>query len=46
MILRNMFMAGLELTIPGSRGQCANHCATKALQLERIFVLFIDNRYL
>ena len=39
-------MAGLELTIPDSRGQCANHCATKALQLERVFVLFIDNRYL
>ena len=41
-----MFMAGLELTIPDSRGQCANHCAMKALQLERVFVLFIDNQYL
>ena len=35
-------MAGLELTIPDSRGQCANHCATKAFQLKRVFVLFID----
>ena len=41
-----MFMAGLELTIPDSRGQCAKHCATKALQLERVFVQFIDNQYL
>ena len=41
-----MFMAGLELSIPDFRGQCANHCAAKALQLERVFVLFIDNRYL
>ena len=39
-------MAGLELTIPDSRDQCANHCATKALQLERVFDLFIDKRYL
>ena len=41
-----MFIAGLELTIPDSRGQCANHCAMKDLQVERVFVLFIDNRYL
>ena len=41
-----MFMVELELTIPDSRGQCANHWAKKALQLEREFVLFIDNRYL
>ena len=41
-----MFLAGRELTIPDSKGQCANHFATKAFQLERVFVLFIDNRYL
>ena len=41
-----MFMEGLELTTPESRGQYPNHCATKALQLERVFVLFIDNQYL
>ena len=41
-----MFMAGLELTIPDSRGQCAYHSATQALPLDRVFVLFIDNRYL
>ena len=46
LILRKLFMAGLKLTMPESRGLCANHCATKALQLERVFVLFIDNRYL
>ena len=46
LILRKMFMEGLELTTPESRGQCPNHCATKALQLERVFVLFIDNQYL
>ena len=40
-----MFLAGLELTILDSGGQCADHCATKALQLEREFVLFIDNRF-
>ena len=45
-ILRKMFIAGLELTIPDSGGQCAKHCATKALQLDRVIVLFIDNRYL
>ena len=41
-----MFMVGHELTTPNSRGQRADHCATKALQLERVFVLFIDNWYL
>ena len=39
-------MVGLELTIPDFGGQCANHCTTKALHLERVFVLVIDNRYL
>ena len=39
-------MAGFELLIPDSRGQCANHWATKVLQLERVFVLFIANQYL
>ena len=33
LILRKMIIVGLELTIPDSRGQCANHCATKDLQL-------------
>ena len=46
MILRKMFIAGLELTIPDSRGQCVNHCTTKDLPLVCVFVLFIDNRYL
>ena len=39
-----MFIAGFDLTIPDSRGQCANHCATKDLDLERVFVLLIDNQ--
>ena len=39
-------MVGFELTTPESGGQFANHYATKALQLERVFVVFIDNRYL
>ena len=46
LILRKMIIAGLDLTILDSRGQCANHCATKYLKLERVFVLFIDNQYL
>ena len=41
-----MFIAGLEHTIPDSRGQCAYHCAMKDLKLERVYVLFIDNQYL
>ena len=40
-----MFLAGLELAIPGSGGQCANHCAMKDLKLGRVFVLFIDNQF-
>ena len=41
-----MFIAELELPIPDSKGQCANHSAMKDLKLEHVFVLFIDNRYL
>ena len=41
-----MFIAGFDLTISESRGQCANYCAKKDLELERVFVLFIDNQYL
>ena len=41
-----MFIAGLELTIPDSGGQCANHRATRDLKLKCVFVLFIDNQYL
>ena len=41
-----MLISGLEFTIPDSKGQCANHCAMKDLELERVFVLFIDNQYL
>ena len=41
-----MIQVGFELTIPDSSGQCANHCATKDLKIERVFVLFIDNQYL
>ena len=44
--LRKMFIARFDLTIPEFRGQCANHCAKKDLELERVFVLFIDNLYL
>ena len=40
LILRKMFLAGLELTIPDCGGQCANHCATKASPLERVFVIY------
>ena len=46
LILRKMFIAGLELTIPYSGGQCANHCAMRTLKLKLVFVLFIDNQYL
>ena len=46
LILSKMYVAGLELTIPDSRGQCANHCTMEGLKLERVFVLFIDSRYL
>ena len=46
LILRKMYIAGLELTIPDSGGQCANHCTTGDLNLERVFVIFIDSRYL
>ena len=41
-----MLIAGLELTIPDSRGQCANHCTVKDLKLQRVFILFIDDQYL
>ena len=41
-----MFVVGLDLMILDSEGQRANHCTTTDSQLERIFVLFIDNRYL
>ena len=41
-----MFIAGLDLTIPDSRGQCANHCAMTDLKLQCVFVLFVDSRYL
>ena len=43
LIMRKMFIAGLELKIPDSRGQCANYCAMRGLKLEGVFVLFIDN---
>ena len=33
LILMKMIIVGLELTIPDSGGQCANHCAAKDLQL-------------
>ena len=33
LILRKMIIVGLELTIPNSGGQCANHCVTKDLKL-------------
>ena len=46
MILRKMCIGGFDLTIPESRCQCANHCAKKDLEMERVFVLFIDNQYL
>ena len=46
LILRKMFIASRELTIPDSRGQCANHCAMEDLKLECAFVLIIDSRYL
>ena len=46
LILRKMYIAGLEHKIPDSTGQCANHCAMEDLKLERVFVLFIDSRYL
>ena len=41
-----MFNVGLELTILDSGGQRADHYTTKDLQLEGVFVLFIDNIYL
>ena len=41
-----MFITGLELMIADSRVKCGNHCAMKDLNLERVFVLFIDNGYL
>ena len=41
-----MFIMGFDLTIPESGGQCANHCTKEDLELERVFVLFIDNQYL
>ena len=46
LILVKMFIARLELTSPDSGGQCATHCAMKDLKSKRVFVLFIDNRYL
>ena len=46
LILRKMFVVGLELTILDSGGQRADHYTTKDLQFKRVFVLFIDNRYL
>ena len=46
LILRKMFVVGRELEILDSGGQRADHYTTKDLQLERVFVLFIDNRYL
>ena len=45
LILRKMFVVSLELTIYDSGGQRADHYTTKDLQLECVFVLFIDNRY-
>ena len=46
LILMKMFIAGFDLTIPESGGQCAKHCAKKDLELELVYVLFIDNQYL
>ena len=45
LILRQIYVAGLELPIPDSWGQCANRCAMEDLKLERVFFLFIDSRY-
>ena len=45
LILRKMFIAGFELTIPDSRCQCSNHWAMKDLEMECVFVLFIDNQF-
>ena len=40
--MRKMLIGGLELTIPDSKGQCANNCAMRDLKFEGVCVLFID----
>ena len=44
LILRKMCNAGYELTNPGSRGRCSNHCAMEDLNFRRLYFLFIDSR--
>ena len=40
-----MIIVGLELTIHDSGGQCANHCATKDLQLS-VYLFYLKTTYM
>ena len=43
LILRKMYIERLELSTPGSRGQCSNRYAVEDLKLGSQFFLFMDN---
>ena len=46
-ILRNMYRAGIELMIPGSRSRCSNHFAMKDLQIDvTIFPIYRQPIYI